>query len=47
MLTTKLSYSAPEMEVFEVRLDSTILQGSPTGESFGTQSGSDDESGWN
>ena len=43
----KLFYEAPDAELIELKLDANVMQtGSPTGESFGDQSGSGDESDW-
>jgi len=40
-------YEVPDVELIELRLENNQMQtGSPTGESFGTQTGSEDEKDW-
>lgn len=43
-MTKKTLYSAPEADLLEIRFEECIL--SPTGESFDSQTGSDDDSDW-
>ena len=44
-MNKKQFYEAPETELLVVRFEGNIM--SPTGESFGTQTGSDNEDDWN
>jgi len=45
-MNNKLSYEAPEVELFFVKIEGNILVGSPTGESFGSQTGNDNSEDW-
>lgn len=45
-MNNKLSYEAPETELFFVKIEGNILVGSPTGESFGSQTGNDNSEDW-
>ena len=43
-MNKKTYFEAPQAELLEVRFEETIM--SPTGETFGTQTGNDDDSDW-